>query len=95
MKPGDFVVPLPAEREWYEREHPWERIYVYIADMNPFIGQVGRIVRVSSTGPDSYPGYFVVQFPGMNRTRYYYPGWLRMATEEEARISRFLFQVKG
>ncbi len=69
---GDLVV--------CEREHSGEGHPDWIAEMNPFIGSVGKIV--------STDGVITVEFNGANYAFFYSPAWLRRATDTEISVSR-------
>ncbi len=85
FKVGDLVVPLKPKKSWRK---VWPS---YIREMDQYVGTVGEIVGCSRG--------IIVNFPpgstSMIGSWEYRSGWVREATETEARVYKFIKNVKG
>jgi hypothetical protein len=90
-KDGDYVVILdpPKRSLWSAHE------YCYIDEMVQFAGCTGKVVNTNELGYTG-PGFAVkLPYDYYPRCFVYYEEWVRPATEAEARVAKFIEQVKS
>ena len=97
FKVGDFVVLLSS---WSDHDckignsasHP---CFSFIEGMESFINQTGLVIGISTSDSLTTCSQLSVRFYEFNDAAYICPKAVRMTTDEEARIAKFIYRLKG
>ena len=95
FKVGDFVVLLSSWSDHDCKIGNSARCFSFIEGMESFINQIGLVIGDSTSDSLITCSQLSVRFYEFNDAAYICPKAVREATDEEARIAKFIYRLKG